>query len=120
MDNYAKSKKKLFSYVLNNNKNNKYAIFPSDDELGRKWYEEMPFDKKLSYGINFSSILKADNIQESKEKTTFTFSYLGKEYTITTTLPGKFNIQNILAAIGVAIEMGVPVDKTISSIENFQ
>ncbi|HCB51695.1 TPA: hypothetical protein DEP21_03935 [Patescibacteria group bacterium] len=49
MDNYAKSKKKLFNYVLNNKKNNKYAIFPSDDERGRKRFEEMPFDKKISY-----------------------------------------------------------------------
>ncbi|HCB51696.1 TPA: hypothetical protein DEP21_03940 [Patescibacteria group bacterium] len=69
--------------------------------------------------MNFSSILKADNIQESASQTIFDFSYLGKSYTITTSLPGKFNIQNILAALGVALEIGVPIEKAITSVEKF-
>jgi UDP-N-acetylmuramyl tripeptide synthase len=47
MDNYTKAKKKLFDYVLKNTKQNKYASFPLDDKVGRQWFDEMPFDKKV-------------------------------------------------------------------------
>jgi UDP-N-acetylmuramyl tripeptide synthase len=67
MEDYTKAKKKLFQYVLQNHKNNKYAVFPSDDPIGRKRFEEMAFDKKINYSINSSSFLKAENIQQSIE-----------------------------------------------------
>jgi len=64
-DRYAKAKEKLFRYVLDNKKQNKYAAFPADDKYGRQRYEDMPFDKKLNYSIVASSSLKAENIQTS-------------------------------------------------------
>src|SRR3989338_5499051 len=62
MDKYARAKKKLFEYVLKNTKTNKYAVFPKDDPYGRAWFEDMPFDKKISYGVYSSAMLKAENI----------------------------------------------------------
>ena len=67
MERYTKAKEKLFRYVLENKKQNKYAAFPADDKVGRQRFEDMPFDKKLSYSIIASSSLKADNIQISTE-----------------------------------------------------
>lgn len=116
---YAKAKKKLFTYVLQNKKQNKYAAFPADDKIGRQWFEEMPFDKKLSYSIVASSNLKAENIQTSLTWTTFSFNYLGKLHTITTKLVGEFNVYNILAALGVVLQMGVDIHKAIQTIEQF-
>jgi hypothetical protein len=49
MDQYTKAKKKLFSYIMHNGKNHKYAILPSDDIYGKKRFEEFAFDKKISY-----------------------------------------------------------------------
>jgi hypothetical protein len=51
MERYTKAKEKLFRYVLENKKQNKYAAFPADDKIGRQRHEDMPFDKKLSYSI---------------------------------------------------------------------
>lgn len=65
MERYIKAKEKLFRYVLENKKQNKYASFPADDKVGRQWYEDMPFDKKLNYSIVASSNLKAENIKIS-------------------------------------------------------
>jgi UDP-N-acetylmuramyl tripeptide synthase len=62
---YAQAKKKLFSYVLDNKKQNTYASFPADDQIGRQRFEDMPFDRKLNYGIGASASLKAENIQIS-------------------------------------------------------
>lgn len=62
---YAKAKEKLFRYVLANKKQDKYASFPADDKIGRRRFEDMPFDKKLSYSIAASSSLKAEDIEIS-------------------------------------------------------
>ena len=76
MDKYARAKKKLFEYVLKNTKTNKYAVFPKDDPYGRAWFEDMPFDKKISYGVYSSAMLKAENIREDADKTVCTVNYL--------------------------------------------
>lgn len=119
-DAYAKAKKKLFTYVLTNKKQNKYASFPADDKIGRQRFDEMPFDKKLSYSIVASANLKAENIQTSLTGTTFSFTYLGKSYTVHTKLVGAFNVYNILAALSVVIQMGVDIDKALQTIEQFE
>jgi len=117
---YTKAKEKLFRYVLENKKQNKYAAFPADDKVGRQRFEEMPFDKKLSYSIVASSSLKADNIQISPTWTTFSFMYLGKSYDIKTKLVGDFNVYNILAALSVVLQMGVNIDQVIETIASFE
>lgn len=119
MENYAESKKLLFKNVLNNHKQTKFWIFPSDDPYGRKWFEEMPFDKKINYSLQASSILKATQIIEYIDHTEFTFSYLGKLYRSHTKLLGAYNVSNILAAMSVAIEIWLEIEKILASIETF-
>lgn len=120
MEKYVKAKKMLFNYVANNGKNNKYWVFPVDDNYGKVRFEELAFDKKISYSINASSFLKADEISENKEETHFTFNNLGKQYTVHSKLPGRFNVSNILAALWVAAEIWIDIDKAIKSIEAFE
>lgn len=119
MENYAASKKLLFQNVLNNKKQTKFWIFPADDAYGRKWFEEMPFDKKINFSLQSSSILKATQIIEHIDHTEFTFSYLGKLYRSKTHLLWSYNISNILAAMSVAIEIGIEIEKILASIEAF-
>lgn len=40
MEEYAKSKKKLFQNILNNPKPNKMAVLPKDDKIGKEWADE--------------------------------------------------------------------------------
>ncbi len=119
-DRYVRAKEKLFNYVLSNKKQNKYAAFPADDKVGRKRFDDMPFDKKLSYSIIASSSLKAENIKTSTEWTTFSFIYLGKSYDVKTKLVGEFNVYNILAALSVVLQMGVDINQAIASIQWFE
>ena len=65
-------------------------------------------------------MLKAEKITFVPGGTEFIFSYLGKSYQIKTKLVGKFNVYNILAAIGVATDIGISVEKAIASIERFE
>jgi UDP-N-acetylmuramyl tripeptide synthase len=76
MDNYINAKKKLFKYVLRNKKPNKYAVFPADDRIGRERLEDMAFDKKITFGIKNSAILRAENIIEKIDNTEFDILYL--------------------------------------------
>lgn len=119
MDSYAESKKLLFKNVLNNSKQMKFWIFPADDAYGRKRFEELPFDRKINYSLQSSSILKATQIIEHLDHTEFAFSYLGKLYRSKTHLLGAYNVSNILAAVSVAIEIGLEIEKILTSVESF-
>ena len=120
MDHYAEAKQKLFKYVISNGKENKYAAFCVDDTYGKKRFEEMAFDKKISFSLNNSSVLKATTIEEGLDGTYFEFSYLGQKYTATTYLVGDYNVCNILGALSVAAEIGMELPEAIKSIENFE
>lgn len=119
MEAYAESKKLLFKNVLSNSKQNKIWVFPADDVYGRKWFEEMPFDKKLNYSRQASSILKATQVIEYLDHTEFVFSYLGKLYRGSTKLLWSYNVSNILAAIAVAIQIWLDIPTILSSVERF-
>lgn len=120
MHNYAEVKKRLFKMVIANNKKNKIAIFPKDDKIGREWFDHMPFEKKVSYAITSSAMMKAENIQERIDWTDFVARYLGKEYPITTKLPGSFNVNNILAALSLVTQMGLTIPEATKSIAEFE
>ena len=120
MEKYANAKKILFKNVLSNKKQTKIWVFPTDDTRWRRWFEEMPLDKKISYSSSASSILKATQITEYLDHTEFTFSYLGKLYKGKTSLLWAYNVNNILAAVGVGIQIGLEIDKILKSVETFQ
>lgn len=117
MDSYIQAKKKLFDYVIKNTKKNKYASFPMDDKVGRQWFDEMPFDKKIGRSITGSSSLKAEKINEKTDWTDFTVSYLGKDYPVASRLLWSFNVYNILAALSVAVQIGVSMEAAITSVQ---
>jgi UDP-N-acetylmuramoyl-L-alanyl-D-glutamate--2,6-diaminopimelate ligase len=58
MEAYVNTKKQLFLQVMKNKKPTKIAVLPKDDDNGRKWAEELYFDKMLSYSINTSSMMR--------------------------------------------------------------
>lgn len=80
----------------------------------------MPFDKKINFSIQASSILKATQIIEYLDHTEFSFSYLGQVYRSSTKLLGAYNINNILAAMAVGIEVGLDIHKILRSVEEFE
>jgi UDP-N-acetylmuramoyl-L-alanyl-D-glutamate--2,6-diaminopimelate ligase len=119
MENYVNSKKKLFKYVLANDKEKKYAAICVDDKYGKKRFEELAFDKKISFSLQASSVLKATHIEEGLEGTYFEFSYLGQKFTGITQLIGSYNVENILAALAVSSEIGLEIPLALKSVENF-
>jgi len=99
MDEYAETKKQLFLQVMKNKKPTKLAVLPKDDEYGRRWIDDLFFDKMLSYSITTSSMVRGENIEIGYNHTDFSFTYLGKTTPISMTLPGTYNVYNTLASI---------------------
>lgn len=75
-----------------------FAILPQDDDWGRKWFQQMEFTTKLSYGFGDDAQIYATNINQQSESTNFTLHSNGLSNPIDTHLVGKFNVANIMAA----------------------
>lgn len=120
MENYADTKKRLFKEILINSKVNKFAVLPKDSDFGRKWIEDLPFDKMLDYWIFTNSTVKWDNIQEFYDHTTFDLKYLWKTYPVNLNMLWKYNVQNSLAAVCTWVLFWIRVEDIIRSLESFE
>ena len=118
-ESYVNTKKQLFLQVMKNKKTSKVGILPKDDDNGRKWIEELYFDKMLSYSINTSSMVQAENINIQYNHTEFTINYLGKESKVSTNLPWVYNVYNTLAWIAAGLVLGIDQDKIAKDLETF-
>ncbi len=119
LDEYAKTKKQLFQWVLHNKKNNKLAVFPKDDKFGREWNDDMTFDRSETFGMGSAS-LQADNLQLSATGTSFDLHYLGKVIPVTTKLLGWYNVLNVLAAMSASQLISLRLEDVISVIREFE
>lgn len=72
------------------------------------------------YGMDEGLDYQAYNIQNAGESGVyFDINIRDREYKIHIPLPGVHNVHNTLAAIAVATEMGMPIDRIIEGIKNF-
>ena len=77
--------------------------------------------KHVSYGINNESSITASNIRVSNGKFVFDIDTgIGKIENIEIQVPGIHNIENTLAAIGIAIEIGLSANEIKSGISTFE
>ncbi len=97
---YAAAKRRLFSMC-------DAAVINIDDEHGVRWADEVRRKiPTLTYSLKGNADLVATDIEvDSKESR---FKVDGK--LITLLVPGRFNISNALAAIGVARQLDIPFE----------
>ncbi|HEV8021927.1 MAG TPA: UDP-N-acetylmuramoyl-L-alanyl-D-glutamate--2,6-diaminopimelate ligase, partial [Candidatus Lustribacter sp.] len=95
---YALAKRRLFRMVPS-------AVMNVDDAYGAHWATELAAHdvKVVSYGTHHDANLVPQDIVTRADGSSF--SVLGQKYDIH--LPGRFNIWNALAAIGVGRTLGV-------------
>lgn len=120
IEEYAKTKLKLFQQILRNKKVSKIGVLPKDDEFWRKWADELLFDKMLTYSIHVGSMIKWENIKIGYNNTSFSFNYLWERTDIQTAMPWEYNVYNTLAAISVWLLLGIPQDKIAKTLATFQ
>jgi UDP-N-acetylmuramoyl-L-alanyl-D-glutamate--2,6-diaminopimelate ligase len=127
-DHYFASKKKLLLHL----KEGKVAIINKDDPhfatIIPNSIKESEFLQKddirytaklLSFAIEKEADLRAVALELSAEGTIFDLLYCGERTRISTTLIGRFNVYNILGAIGVALVFGLPLASIVEAIKTF-
>ncbi|MCX6156532.1 MAG: UDP-N-acetylmuramoyl-L-alanyl-D-glutamate--2,6-diaminopimelate ligase [Ignavibacteriota bacterium] len=115
MENYLEAKKILFDILPENS----LAISNSDDEYGIRILDSSKGEKKL-YSINNQSDLKAENIKIGLNGLSFDVKINGITHTVISSLTGRFNVYNILAAIECCLTYEIGIDTILSAISKFE
>ena len=108
MENYYLAKRKLFDLV----KDKKNSIINIDDEYGKKYLE---YTNGISYGIGQGDI-QGEIKQIIREGQEVTIKIFEKEYKINLRLLGRYNLSNLLGAIGAVKTLGLSDEEIISKI----
>jgi len=115
MENYAAAKAQLFAMLPKDG----YAIYNIDDP----WHPRMVQDccaQKLSYGFSDRANLRASHVTLNAEGMQFVIEYQHHMMTISSPLIGRFNVYNLLAAIGVGIVRHLPLETIIEDLKSFR
>ena len=117
-DNYLEAKRRLFTLASKNGR--KFGIVNSDDPNAQIFIDSIP--RSVTYGIETGE-LKAQNIKNSVDRSTFQVQGKEELYNICINIPGKFNISNALAAVAVGIELGLTkgqIERGIAALKDVE
>ena len=116
MDAYSAAKRKVFL-----SDRAPLAIVNGDDSLGREiitMRAAFPFLKTVSYGMETPTDAFAVLTQEKMCSSEFMINIFDKLGSLTTTLTGRHNVYNALAAATCAFELGVGMPAIVAGIRN--
>jgi UDP-N-acetylmuramate--alanine ligase len=75
----------------------------------------------VTYGIHFDADIRAKNVRYAGTQSFFTVERTDRStLDVTLNMPGEHNIQNALAAIAIATELGVSDEHILSGLDKFQ
>jgi len=75
----------------------------------------------VSYGIHFDADIRARNVRYDGTQSFFTVERKNKSaLDVTLNMPGEHNVQNALAAIAIATELGVSDKDILTGLDKFQ
>lgn len=96
------------------------AVMCIDDENTRDLLPDLS-RRVTTYGFHEAADVRATALQQSGGRTVFqVVTSEGESFPIELSMPGRHNVQNALAAICVALELGVSVEKIQQSLGSFQ
>ena len=114
MENYFQAKKILFDRVPSIG----WAVTNSDDPWGSKLVAGSK-GSTLTYGTVAGAAVRAKDVSLSMKGTSFVVEHRQNDTAFKSTLVGRFNVYNILAACSVGIALGIPVPKLRDGIASF-
>ncbi|MDP8234680.1 MAG: UDP-N-acetylmuramoyl-L-alanyl-D-glutamate--2,6-diaminopimelate ligase [Candidatus Saelkia tenebricola] len=115
MESYYQAKKILFTQLL---KNEAFIVVNIDDEYGKRLLKEVD-GEKISYGFSSNADVRIMEYDISIKGMQLKIKAFKEEFEIYTSIFGKHNIYNILAAIALALRFGVKKDYILNALENF-
>jgi UDP-N-acetylmuramoyl-L-alanyl-D-glutamate--2,6-diaminopimelate ligase len=117
---YRAAKVKLFKLANRNRKGLRVGVANADDPNGSLFAAEVKHP--ILYGIENGN-LRAQDVQLSPAGVSYTAAIEDDEYYIRCNLPGKFNVYNSLAAVGVGRALGLTkaqIEKGIAALEGVE
>ena len=129
LDHYGsfRSLKEAFKQFINNIPFYGMAIVCLDNPTIQSILSEIEDKRIITYGISPQADYKAKNIENNNGKTVFTLEISPRVHAptksingIISNIPGIHNVQNVLAASAMAIEMGISSEFIKTALEKFQ
>ncbi|MEK6683148.1 MAG: UDP-N-acetylmuramoyl-L-alanyl-D-glutamate--2,6-diaminopimelate ligase [Nitrospirota bacterium] len=117
MEEYFRAKTFLFDYLRKNpeNKLQKRAVINIDDEYGKRLIKMV--GESLSFGLSREADISAEDIRSSRGGLAFTVKTPSGAFPVRSPLSGKYNVYNLLAAMGVGYCLGLKVGEIQAGIE---
>jgi UDP-N-acetylmuramoyl-L-alanyl-D-glutamate--2,6-diaminopimelate ligase len=120
MDNYIDAKVKLFRLANRNKSGLRTGIVNADDPTAGRFTEAI--QTAVTYGINKGE-LRAKGVKLTASGVKYQAVIDGDSYEINCRLPGKFNVYNSLAAVGIGRVLGLDrpaIEKGIATLEGVE
>lgn len=126
-ENYRATKLKLWHHLINskikkiaNKKIEKFSVINSDS-IQAPYFLQIPKITHTRYGIDLPADYSADNIEINDEGSKFIVHESASDQTVTITskLPGKVNIYNLLAAISCCRKLNITLDDCAQAIKSY-
>ena len=119
IESYANIKKDFLLGAKNGN-----LVINIDDPLGKRIFQESKLDtsQKISFGIDNPCSLQAKNLVTENKRTKFDLTYKDETVEVIASVVGRYNVYNILGAVGVLISLGhhieniKPILKSLSPV----
>lgn len=116
MENYFAAKRKLFTGY--GNISTKKAAINIDDSYGKRLLEELQ-GEAFTYGTSPEARLRGELLQLHLQSSSVRVAYEGKESEFDAPLVGHFNLYNIMAAISVALLLGLSLEEAVEGVMGF-
>jgi UDP-N-acetylmuramoyl-L-alanyl-D-glutamate--2,6-diaminopimelate ligase len=112
MDTYFEAKQALFSTLL---RSDGCAVVNLDDDRGESLVRASR-GRVLTYALDRPADLGAGRISLSLAGTTFVAKTPSGDFPVKTPLLGRFNVQNVLAALGACLALDLPKDAILEGL----
>ena len=113
---YYQAKRKLFESVQNGKKRGG-AVINIDDAAGRRLARETTAEVQLTYGAHDMARLRATHVHLERDGTRMRLDTPGGAIDCRTSLVGRHNVLNVLAAVGAAECLGISRESIGEALE---
>ncbi len=116
MENYFQAKALLFSPAYLTGR----AIVNLDDEYGQRLISQLPADRVWSYSTTDSTAdLWTSDLTYQQTGVTGTLHTPQGEIAFESPLVGDYNLENLLAAVGTALHLGMGLEAIVAAVASF-